>query len=286
MKNRKSMAFILIILAGLLWGTSAIFVHFLTPLGVTSMQMTFVRGAVSTVVIGIYVLISNKRLFKARISDMPFYIVSGICMMMASVFYYLSMQRTCVSTSVVLLYVAPVYVMIYSVLFLREKFNWIKGITLEYFNLKNQSGPIYHDSNSLIPDQISCADNNYWHHTYNGWFNYGMMIGTPLITSPVYNTDGTLRIYNNRVEAFHMGIEGALLKWLNYRLLLTKSNNWGTYSIPFTEMKKNTSGLFELTFKPNKAWNIKASFAFDSGKLYGNNYGGMITVSRCDIFKF
>ena len=167
-----------------------------------------------------------------------------------------------------------------------KKFNWIKGITLEYFNLKNQSGPIYHDSNSLIPDQISCADNNYWHHTYNGWFNYGMMIGTPLITSPVYNTDGTLRIYNNRVEAFHMGIEGAPLKWLNYRLLLTKSNNWGTYSIPFTEMKKNTSGLFELTFKPNKAWNIKASFAFDSGELYGNNYGGMITVSRCDIFKF
>lgn len=130
MKNRKSMAFILIILAGLLWGTSAIFVHFLTPLGVTSMQMTFVRGAVSTVVIGIYILISNKKLFKTRISDMPFYIVSGICMMMASVFYYLSMQRTCVSTSVVLMYVAPVYVMMYSVLFLKEKFSLLKGLAV------------------------------------------------------------------------------------------------------------------------------------------------------------
>ncbi|MBQ4146154.1 MAG: EamA family transporter [Clostridia bacterium] len=130
MKNRKTMAFILIILAGLLWGTSAIFVHYLTPLGVSSMQMTFVRGAVSTVVIGIYVLISNKNLFKVRISDLPFYIISGICMMMASVFYYLSMQRTCVSTSVVLLYIAPAYVMIYSVLFLKEKINLIKGLAV------------------------------------------------------------------------------------------------------------------------------------------------------------
>lgn len=130
MKNRKSMAFILIILAGLLWGTSAIFVHFLTPLGVTSMQMTFVRGTVSTVAIGLYILISNKELFRTSISDMAFYIPSGICMMLASVFYYLSMQRTCVSTSVVLMYVAPVYVMMYSVLFLKEKFSLLKGLAV------------------------------------------------------------------------------------------------------------------------------------------------------------
>lgn len=167
-----------------------------------------------------------------------------------------------------------------------KKFNWIKGVTFEYFNLKNQSGPIYHDTNSLIPDQISCADNNYWHHTYNGWFNYGMMLGTPLVTSPVYNNDGTLRVYNNRVEAFHLGIEGAPLRWLDYRILLTKSNNWGTYKKPFTEIKENTSGLIELTFKPSKKWNIKTSFAFDKGELYGDNYGGMITITRRDIFGY
>ena len=169
-----------------------------------------------------------------------------------------------------------------------KRFNWVKGVTLEYFNLKNQSGPIYHDTNSLIPDQISCADNNYWHHTYNGWFNYGMMIGTPLVTAPVYNTNGTLGIYNNRVEAFHLGVEGSPLDWLDYRLLLTKSNNWGTYSTPFTEIKENTSGLIELTFSPKslKRWSLTASFAFDKGELYSNNYGGMITITRRNIIGF
>lgn len=167
-----------------------------------------------------------------------------------------------------------------------NNFKWIKSVTLEYFNLKDQSGPIYHDKTALIPEQISCRDNNYWHHTYNGWFNYGMMIGTPLITSPAYNTDKTLDIYNNRVEAFHAGIEGTLLKWLDYRLLLTRSNNWGTYSQPFKDIKVNTSGLVEFTFKPSfmKKWSITTSFAFDKGDLYGDNYGGMITITRNNIF--
>ncbi|MBO5787342.1 MAG: hypothetical protein J6R07_01555 [Bacteroidaceae bacterium] len=169
-----------------------------------------------------------------------------------------------------------------------KKFKWIKSATFEYFNLKDQSGPIYHDTNSLIPDQISCVDNNYWHHTYNGWFNYGMMIGTPFTTSPVYNTDGTLEIYNNRTEAFHFGIEGSPLDWMDYRLLLSRSNNWGTYKKPFTEVKHCTSGLAEFTFRPDikKRWSITASFAFDKGDLYGNNYGGMITITRRDIFKY
>lgn len=166
-----------------------------------------------------------------------------------------------------------------------DRFKWVKGVTLEYFNLKKHSGPIYHDSTNEIPDQISCKDNNYWHHTYGGWFNYGMMTGTPFVTSPIYNKDGTLGIYNNRVEAFHFGIEGEPLKWLGYRLLFTKSNNWGTYSVPFTKMKTNHSGLIELTFIPAQRWSVKASFAFDNGKLYGNNYGGMITITRRNLFR-
>lgn len=167
-----------------------------------------------------------------------------------------------------------------------KRFKWIENVTFEYFNLKNQSGPIYHDSTTEIPDQISCADNNYWHHTYNGWFNYGMMIGTPLVTSPIYNNDKTLEIYNSRVEAFHAGIEGTPLEWLGYRMLFTYSNNWGTYGKPFKYVKQCTSGLVELTFMPKvfKGWNITASFAFDKGSLYGDNYGGMLSIKKEFVF--
>ena len=167
-----------------------------------------------------------------------------------------------------------------------KEFNWMQCAVFEYFNLKNQSGPIYHDSNSKFPDQISCTDNNYNHGKYPGWFNYGQMIGTPLCTSPIYNTDRIQYCYNNRVEAFHFGIEGAPLKWLGYRMLYMRSNNWGTYSVPFKDIKVNRSFLLEFTFKPQtiKNWSIATSFALDNGDLYGNNYGGMITIKGQNIF--
>ena len=167
-----------------------------------------------------------------------------------------------------------------------RNFKWIKGVVLEYFNLKDQSGPIYHDSTSEIPDQISCQDKNYSHDKYGSWSNYGLIIGTPLVSSPIYNNDGTLRIYNNRVEAFHAGIEGSLSTWLDYRLLFTHSNNWGTYDFPFKWIKHDTSGLVEFTFKPTLPgnWQLTASFAFDRGDLYGNNYGGMLTIRRSGTY--
>jgi hypothetical protein len=167
-----------------------------------------------------------------------------------------------------------------------KQFDWIKNIVFEYFNLKNQSGPIYHDKNSVFPDQISCKDNNYNHGKYPGWFNYGQMIATPLCTSPIYNTDRIQYCYNNRVEAFHFGIEGEPLDWLGYRTLYTRSNNWGTYSVPFKDIKINRSFLIELTFHPQvtKGWSIAASFALDNGDLYGNNYGGMLTIKGENIF--
>lgn len=163
--------------------------------------------------------------------------------------------------------------------------HWIKGIVLEYYNLKNQSGPVYHDTTGEIPDQVSCRDDNYNHEWYNGWFNYGMVIGTPLATSPIYNEDNILTCYNNRVEAFHFGIEGEPTEEIGYRLLITHSNNWGTYDTPFTDVKSNTAGLVEVSYKPKflKGWSVQASYAFDNGSLLGNCRSGMLTISKCGI---
>lgn len=163
-----------------------------------------------------------------------------------------------------------------------RKFPWIRNVAVEYFNLRKQGGPVYHDSTSEIPDQISCVDNNYNHQRYAGWFNYGRIIGTPLCTSPIYNKDLLQICRNNRVEAFHFGVEGGVLRWLDYRLLFTYSNNWGTYANPFIDIKDDYSALVEFTFMPEKIknWNLTASFAFDRGELYGNNYGGMVTIRR------
>ena len=126
----KTKAFIYIIIAGILWGTSGIFVHFLQPYGFSSLQMTAVRGLISFIGMAIYAFISDKKLFKIKPFDLLFFIPIGATLFFTAYLYYTAMTMTSVSTAVVLMYMAPVYVMVFSVLFLGEKFSKVKLISL------------------------------------------------------------------------------------------------------------------------------------------------------------
>ena len=126
----KTKAFIYIIVAGILWGTSGIFVHYLTPYGFSSLQMTAVRGLVSFIGMAIYAALLDTKLFKIKPKDLLFFVPIGATLFATAYLYYTSMTMTSVSTAVVLMYMAPVYVMIFSVLFLGEKFSNVKLISL------------------------------------------------------------------------------------------------------------------------------------------------------------
>ena len=126
----KTRAFIYIIVAGILWGTSGIFVHLLSPYGFSSFQMTAVRGLISFIGMAVYASLSDTRLFKCRIKDFLFFVPIGATLFGTAALYYTSMTMTSVSTAVVLMYMAPVYVMIFSVIFLGENFSSLKAISV------------------------------------------------------------------------------------------------------------------------------------------------------------
>ena len=159
---------------------------------------------------------------------------------------------------------------------------WINNIVFEYFNSRDQAGPIYHDATGEIPDQISAVDDYFDHHAYPCWQQYGASIGTPLITSCLYNKNHRFIVYNNRVEAFHIGVSGQPTKEFAYRTLLTKSRNWGTYKKPFTEIMSNISALFEIFYTPrwSDGFSGSLSLAFDKGELYGDNKGIMFAIKK------
>lgn len=123
-------AFIYIIAAGMLWGTSGIFVHYLSPYGFTPYEMSLVRGVVSFTVMALYALIFDRGLFRARGWQMLFYLGIGVTLFATASCYYSSMQLSSVSTAVVLMYTAPIYVTVISVLFMGEKFSWQKGAAI------------------------------------------------------------------------------------------------------------------------------------------------------------
>lgn len=126
----KKLSFIYIIFAGITWGTSGIFVNFLAPYGFTSFQLTAIRATVSLISIGIFILIRERTALKATPKELLLFLGSGVTLFGTSTCYYISMQATSISTAVVLMYTAPVIVMVYSVAFLGEKLTKLKALAV------------------------------------------------------------------------------------------------------------------------------------------------------------
>lgn len=123
----KKLSILYIVLAGVLWGTSPIFVNSFKPYGFTSMELAAIRNIVSAAAIFLFVLIKDRKLLKAKPKEILLFILSGIFLYTTCATYYMAIQLTSPATAVVLMYIAPMVVMIVSVLFLGEKFTCLKG---------------------------------------------------------------------------------------------------------------------------------------------------------------
>ena len=163
---------------------------------------------------------------------------------------------------------------------------FISKLVYEYIGTSDQTGAVNHDASESIPEQVSGRDGYYTHYLYGAWQNWGMTIGTPLAISPLYNRTHVLTLYNTRFIANHFGFEGKPADFLNWRMLLTFSRNWGTYLRPLSERMDNFSGLLEIGINIKKfpGWNLKGAVAWDKGKLLGNNFGGLISLSYEGFF--
>ena len=119
----KKRAFLYIIAAGILWGTSGIFVKFLTPYGYSSLDLTALRGIISFIFFLTYAAIRERNAFRVKPKHLLYFFGIGLALFGTAGFYFLSMQATSISTAVVLMYTAPVYVTVFSALFMGEKFS-------------------------------------------------------------------------------------------------------------------------------------------------------------------
>ena len=126
----KTKAILYIVIAGVLWGTSGLFSHYLRPYGFSALHMTAVRATVSFLFMAVFVLIRNRKLFRAKPASLPLYAGIGVSVFFTAALYFSAMELTSVSTAVVLMYSSPIYVMLFSVLFLKERFTPLKAVCI------------------------------------------------------------------------------------------------------------------------------------------------------------
>lgn len=170
------------------------------------------------------------------------------------------------------------------------KISWLRKVVVEHVVTRNQSGQFHFidfDHNGY-PGRGGGGDSYYNNGEYTtgvSYFNRGL--GSPLIPSPEYNGDGLLGFPNNRVSDWHMGLSGSLSPLVEYRLLGTVMNTYGTHNRPFRDIKRGLSGLLDITYRhPQlKGWQFTGTVAGDARDLFGRSLGVSLRVTKTGLLK-
>ena len=113
---------ILIIIAGLFWGSMGIFVRHLNGLGFTSIQVACVRLVTAGIIFALILLIKDPKGFRISIKDIPLFFALGlVSILFFTCCYFTAIRLMTMSTAAILLYTSPIWVMVLSVIFLKEK---------------------------------------------------------------------------------------------------------------------------------------------------------------------
>ncbi len=114
---------ICVIAAGCLWGIISVFIKILSELGLDSLECVAVRVILSAVILFIYICLSDKSKFYIELRDIIYFIGTGIfSIVLFSYCYFKTIELTdSASVPALLLYTAPVFVMILSAMFFKER---------------------------------------------------------------------------------------------------------------------------------------------------------------------
>lgn len=122
MKQNKIIPCIFILLAGSLWGLMGLFVRTYNDRNLGSFYAVIIRSLITSIVLFIYILVTNKSLLIIKLKDLWCFIGTGILsVIFFNYCYFKAIVITSLSAAAVLLYTAPIFVMIMSRILFKEK---------------------------------------------------------------------------------------------------------------------------------------------------------------------
>lgn len=127
----KKLAVLFVLLAGTLWGMIGIFVRRYEELGLSSLQTAALRISLTAVMFALFVLIYKPKLYKIHLRHIWCFLGTGIVSVALFTYcYFTSIHLSDLSVAAVLLYTAPAFVMLFSLIFFKEKMTLLKALSL------------------------------------------------------------------------------------------------------------------------------------------------------------
>ena len=130
-KAKRNIGPALILLAGCFWGSMGIFVRRLTDYGFSSIQIVAIRVTLAALIFCMLLLIKDPSGFRISVKDIPLFLGLGFgSILFFTVCYFTAITMMPLSTAAILLYTSPIWIMLMSVLFFREKLTGRKLLAL------------------------------------------------------------------------------------------------------------------------------------------------------------
>ena len=128
MKNKALAA---VLAAGTFWGTMGFFARSLYAAGFGPLEVAQTRITTGLILVGLYILIFNRSQFKVKLKDIWCFLGTGIIsLLLFSTCYFSALNYTSLAVAAILLYTAPFFVMLLSLLLFKEKMNSKKVLAL------------------------------------------------------------------------------------------------------------------------------------------------------------
>lgn len=118
---KKYGSYLLILLAGSIWGTIGLFNRTLNAAGFAPRDIVMLRNLGSLVLLTVIFLLADRSVFRIRLRHLPYFFGTGIISVLLFTLLYFSCQQRCsLAMAAILLYTAPIFVVLLSVLLWRE----------------------------------------------------------------------------------------------------------------------------------------------------------------------
>ena len=113
---------LLVMLAGVLWGSTGLFVRPLSEMGLTSTDIVFLKLLLTAVIVAVILLVKDRKLFRIRLKDLWCFVGTGIIsIVLFSVCYYNTIAKTSMAVAAILLYTSPAFIILLSAPLFKEK---------------------------------------------------------------------------------------------------------------------------------------------------------------------
>lgn len=127
----KNKALVAVLAAGTFWGTMGFFARSLYAAGFGPLEVAQTRITTGLILVGLYILLFNRSQFIVKLKDIWCFLGTGIVsLLLFSTCYFSALNYTSLAVAAILLYTAPFFVMLLSLLLFKEKMNGKKIVAL------------------------------------------------------------------------------------------------------------------------------------------------------------